>query len=182
MKLHLLTKLFSVIAFIYLASSGQCQEKAKEDTLTASQKKEVLKANLIYKEMLGKYQKNEFANATPLAIQALKIYRELLGTKHSKTANTIIDLGRLYLYQKEYAKSEPLCGHRHGRLPALHCYRLPFLGRFCPARNRHNTFYLSVLLSASSRWGYNVFLLSKTVEQNLCQRHCRPGVPTVTTG
>mgnify|MGYP006185134217 CR=1 FL=1 len=108
MKLHLLTKLFSVIAFIYLASSGQCQEKAKEDTLTASQKKEVLKANLIYKEMLGKCQKNEFANATPLAIQALKTYRELLGNKHPKTHNTIIDLGRLYLNQKEYAKSEPL--------------------------------------------------------------------------
>jgi hypothetical protein len=55
MKLHLLPKLFSVIAFIYLASSGQCQEKAKEDTLTTSQKEEVLKADLIYKEMLENF-------------------------------------------------------------------------------------------------------------------------------
>ena len=58
--------------------------------------------------MLENFEKNEFAKATPLAIQALKTYRELLGNKHSKTANTIIDLGRLYLYQKEYVKSEPL--------------------------------------------------------------------------
>ena len=108
MKLHLLPKLFSVIACIYLASSGQCQEKAKEATLTASQKEEVSKADLIYKEMLENFKKNEFAKATPLAIQALKTYRELLGDNHPKTHTTIIDLGRLYLYQKEYVKSEPL--------------------------------------------------------------------------
>ena len=108
MKLHLLQKLFSLIACVYLASSGQCQEKAKEDTLTASQKEEVMKADLIYKEMLENFKKDEYAKATPLAIQALKTYRELLGNKHSKTANTIIDLGRLYAYQKEYAKSESL--------------------------------------------------------------------------
>jgi len=108
MKLHLLQKLFSLIACIYLASLGQCQEKAKEATLTASQKEEVMKADLIYKEMLENFEKNEFAKATPLAIQALKTYRELLGNKHPKTHNTIIDLGRLYLNQKEYTKSEPL--------------------------------------------------------------------------
>ena len=108
MKLHLLQKLFSLIACIYLASLGQCQEKAKEATLTASQKEEVLKADLIYKEMLENFEKNEFAKATALAIQALKTYRDLLGNQHSKTHKTIIDLGRLYLYQKEYAKSEPL--------------------------------------------------------------------------
>ena len=95
MKLHLLQKLFSVIACIYLASSGQCQEKAKEATLTASQKEEVSKADLIYKEMLENFKKNEFAKATPLAIQALKTYRELLGDNHPKTHTTIIDLGKV---------------------------------------------------------------------------------------
>ena len=108
MKLHLLPKLFSVIACVYLASLGQCQEKAKGNPLTASQKEEVLKADLIKKEMLENFKKNEFAKATPLAIQALKTYRELLGDNHPKTHTTIIDLGKLYLYQKEYAKSEPL--------------------------------------------------------------------------
>jgi len=39
MKLHLLQKLFSLIACVYLASSGQCQEKARGIILTAEQKK-----------------------------------------------------------------------------------------------------------------------------------------------
>jgi CHAT domain-containing protein/uncharacterized protein HemY len=97
-----------LLLFCFLSPIGISQEKAKEDTLTTSQKEEVMKADLIYKEMLENFKKDEFAKATPLAIQALKTYRELLGNKHSKTANTIIDLGRLYLYQKEYVKSEPL--------------------------------------------------------------------------
>ena len=108
MKLHFLPKLFSFIACVFLASSGLCQEKAKEIPLTASQKEEVSKADLIYKEMLENFKNKEYAKATPLAIQALKTYRELLGDNHPKTHTTIIDLGKLYLYQKEYAKSEPL--------------------------------------------------------------------------
>ena len=100
--------LFFFLLFFFLSPMGFSQEKAKEDTLTASQKEEVIKADLIYKEMQENFEKDEFAKATPLAIEALKTYREILGNKHSKTHNTIIDLGRLYLNQKEYAKSEPL--------------------------------------------------------------------------
>ena len=79
MKLHLLPKLFSVIAFIYLASSGASQEKAKEPPLTASQKEEVMKADLIIEESVENFKKNDFVKATPLAIQALKhIHQQVL--------------------------------------------------------------------------------------------------------
>ena len=108
MKLHLLPKLFSVIAFIYLASSGQCQEKDKETPLTASQKKEeVLKADLIYKEMIECRNNDDFVAAMPLAIQALKIYKKILGDKHPKTINSLNNLGLLYRDQSQYAKAEP---------------------------------------------------------------------------
>ena len=83
-----------LVLFCFLSAMGFSQEKAKELPLTAEQKKEVLKADLIYKKMLKNFEKNEFAKATPLAIQALKTYRELLGNKHSKTHGVIIDLGK----------------------------------------------------------------------------------------
>jgi CHAT domain-containing protein len=108
MKLHLLQKLFSLIACVYLASSGQCQEKAKEIPLTAQQKADLERALTLSKQANNLFSQGKYAEATPLAIETLKIYREVLGNKHPDTARSINNLALLYFNQAQYAKAEPL--------------------------------------------------------------------------
>ena len=108
MKLHLLTKLFSLIACIYLASLGQCQEKTKENPLTEQQKADLERALALNKQVDNLFSQEKYAEATPLAIEALKICREVLGDKHPDTAMIINDLASLYNLQTQYAKAEPL--------------------------------------------------------------------------
>ena len=108
MKLHLLQKLFSVIACIYLASSGASQEKAKEIPLTEQQKADLERANTLDKQVNILFSQGKYAEATPLALEALKIRREVLGNKHPDTASCINDLAALYSAQAQYANAESL--------------------------------------------------------------------------
>jgi len=108
MKLHLLQKLFSLIACVYLASSGQCQEKAKEIPLTVQQKADLERALTLNKQVNNLFSEGKYAEATPLATENLKIFREVYGDKHAATAMSINNLAMLYSNQAQYAKAEPL--------------------------------------------------------------------------
>ena len=108
MKLHLLQKLCSLIACVYLASSGHCQEKDKEKPLTGQQKADLERALTLSKQVNNLYSQGKYAEATPLALEALKIRRETLGNKHPSTATSINNLALLYSDQAQYAKAESL--------------------------------------------------------------------------
>jgi len=108
MKLHLLQKLFSVIAFIFLASSGQCQEKSNEIPLTEQQKADLERALTLNKQVNNLFSQGKYTEATPLALENLKIFREVFGDKHPETAISINNLANLYDKQFQYAKAEPL--------------------------------------------------------------------------
>ena len=108
MKLHLLTKLFSVIACVYLVSLGQCQEKAKEPPLTEQQKADLERALTLSKQVNNLYSQGKYTEATPMAIEALKIRRGVSGDKHPDTALSINNLAMVYYRQAQYAKAEPL--------------------------------------------------------------------------
>jgi Tetratricopeptide repeat len=105
MKLHLLQKLFSLMACVILASSGQCQKKADEIPLTGQQKADLERALTLNKQVGNLYNQGKYAEATPLALKALKIRREALGDKHPNTVNSINNLANLYDNQAQYAKN-----------------------------------------------------------------------------
>jgi len=105
MKLHLLQKLFSLIACVILASSGQCQEKSDEIPLTGQQKADLERALTLNKQVDNLFSQRKYAEATPLAIETLKIYRKILGDKHPDTAENINNLAELYKFQDQYAKN-----------------------------------------------------------------------------
>ena len=96
------------MACVILASSGQCQEKAKETPLTGQQKADLERALTFNKQVNNLFSQRKYAEATPLAIEALKIRREVLGDKHPDTATSINNLAQLYSGQAQYAKAEPL--------------------------------------------------------------------------
>jgi hypothetical protein len=73
MKLHLLQKLFSLIAWVYPASSGQCQEKSDQIPLTGQQKADLERALTLNKQFGNLYSQGKYAEATPLAIENLNI-------------------------------------------------------------------------------------------------------------
>jgi CHAT domain-containing protein len=108
MKLHLLTKLFSVIACVYLSSSGQSHEKSDEIPLTGQQKADLERASTLNKQVANLYSQGKYAEATPLMIETLKIRRKTLGNKHPDTVSSINELACCYYKQSLYAKAEPL--------------------------------------------------------------------------
>ena len=87
---------------------GFSQEKAKETPLTAEQKNKLMEAKNLHQKVKELYSKGKYAEATPLALESLKIRREVLGDKHPDTAMSINYLAGVYYQQAQYAKAEPL--------------------------------------------------------------------------
>jgi CHAT domain-containing protein/Tfp pilus assembly protein PilF len=94
--------------FVFLSPMGFSQEKAKDATLTSKQQAQIGEAKKIILILSDLYGRGRYAEATPLAIEALKINREVLGDKHPDTAKSINDLALNYLKQGQYPKAEPL--------------------------------------------------------------------------
>ncbi|MEI7854016.1 MAG: tetratricopeptide repeat protein, partial [Planctomycetota bacterium] len=84
------------------------EAKAYEIPLTAQQKADLERAITLNKQVINLFSQGKYAEATPLAIEALKIRRETLGDKHPSTATSINNLALLYKAQAQYAKAEPL--------------------------------------------------------------------------
>ncbi|MEN9673458.1 MAG: hypothetical protein RL553_1723, partial [Planctomycetota bacterium] len=60
------------------ASSGQCQEKSDQIPLTGQQKADLERALTLNKQFGNLYSQGKYAEATPLAIENLKIRRKAL--------------------------------------------------------------------------------------------------------
>ena len=112
----------------------QAEAKAKNDKipLTGQQKADLERALTLDKQVNNLYSQGKYAEATPLALEALKIRREALGDKYldaaasihnlailritsPSTLSTYLDtaasinmLAALYFAQTQYAKAEPL--------------------------------------------------------------------------
>ncbi|MEI7855530.1 MAG: CHAT domain-containing tetratricopeptide repeat protein, partial [Planctomycetota bacterium] len=84
------------------------EAKADEIPLTGQQKADLERAITLNKQVINLFSQGKYAEATPLAIEALKIRREVLGDKHPNTAGSINNLAQLYADQAQYAKAEPL--------------------------------------------------------------------------
>ena len=84
------------------------EANADEIPLTGQQKADLERAITLNKQVINLFSQGKYAEATPLALEALKIRRETLGNKHPDTANSINNLAGLYSGQAQYAKAEPL--------------------------------------------------------------------------
>ena len=84
------------------------EANADEIPLTGQQKADLERAITLNKQVINLFSQGKYAEATPLAIEALKIRREVLGDKHPDTADSINNLALLYSKQAQYAKAEPL--------------------------------------------------------------------------
>ena len=84
------------------------EAKADEIPLTGQQKADLERAITLNKQVDNLSSQGKYAEATPLMIETLKIYRKILGDKHPDTAENINDLAEIYMVQAQYAKAEPL--------------------------------------------------------------------------
>ena len=84
------------------------EAKTNEIPLTGEQKADLEKALTLNNQLNTLLSQGKYAEATPLAIEALKITREVLGDNHPRTATSINNLALLYFNQAQYAKAEPL--------------------------------------------------------------------------
>lgn len=94
--------------FILLVPIVFGQENFRESSLTAGQKSKLTEAQKLRVKMFEMRSQKRHAEATTLAIDALKISREVLGNKNRETINAILDLAMCCNQQAQYAKAESL--------------------------------------------------------------------------
>ena len=83
-------------------------QPARKKPFTAEQKAKLAKTVKLNRDVTEFSGKEKYAEVTLLAIESLKINREILGDKHPATALSLNNLGMLYVQQAQYAKAEPL--------------------------------------------------------------------------
>ena len=81
--------IFLFLFFCFLAQMGFSQEKSDEIPLTGQQKADLERVLNLNKQVNNLFSQRKYAEATPLATEALKIRREVLGNKHPDTASSI---------------------------------------------------------------------------------------------
>ncbi|AFZ48869.1 tetratricopeptide repeat protein [Dactylococcopsis salina] len=65
-------------------------------------------ANRLFQQVVQLYQEGKYAEAIPLAEQALTLYKEAVGEDHLAVAQTLNNLAVLYENQGRYSEVEPL--------------------------------------------------------------------------
>ncbi|MGB3517845.1 MAG: CHAT domain-containing protein [Elainellaceae cyanobacterium] len=81
---------------------------AVAQTLTTEQAAALEEANRLDQQMIQLYQQGQYAEAIPLARQAVDIRETALGGNHPDVASTLNNLAELYRAQGNYAAAEPL--------------------------------------------------------------------------
>jgi len=74
----------------------------------ASERSKADQADILNKKVMVLYEKGSYAEAVPLALQALELRENLLGSKHPNVAVSLNNLGLLYASLGEYYKAEKL--------------------------------------------------------------------------
>ncbi len=63
----------------------------------------------IFNNLAGLYDsQGRYPEAEPLLLQALDLYKQLLGDNHPQVALSLNNLANLYQYQGRYPEAEPL--------------------------------------------------------------------------
>jgi len=92
-----------------LAPWGQVTAQTPpQPQLTTEQKAALAEAERLNQQVLQLYQQGKYAEAVPLAEQALSICRRVLGESHPDVATSLNNLALLYQDQGRYAAAAPL--------------------------------------------------------------------------
>jgi tetratricopeptide (TPR) repeat protein len=74
----------------------------------AAEKSQTDQADVLNKKVMVLYEKGAYAEAVPLAMQALNLRESMLGPKHPNVAVSLNNLGLLYASLEDFPKAEKL--------------------------------------------------------------------------